>query len=176
MAVVRWPPALGSGDLVARLLAEEGSTIVVVPEGRLGALAARLRAAGATVVPWLTEGRPRDRARAWDRARRGACAVLGGRSAVLAPVPDLAAIVVLDDGSEALKEERSPTWHARDLAAERTSRRGARLTVVSPAPSLQAPGPVLIPSRTMERAGWPIVEVVDRRHEPPGLGLFSPRA
>jgi primosomal protein N' (replication factor Y) len=35
---------------------------------------------------------------------------------------------------------------------------------------------VLTPSRTVERAGWPIIEVVDRRKEPPGLGLFSPRA
>ena len=136
VSVVRWPPAVGSGDLVAGLLAPAGSTVVVVPDGRLGPLGARLRATGATVVPWLTEGRPRDRARAWDRARRGACVVLGGRSAVLAPVPDLAAVVVVDDGSEALKEERSPTWHARDLAAERARRQGARLTVVSPVPPL----------------------------------------
>jgi primosomal protein N' (replication factor Y) len=175
-SVVRWPPAVGPGDLVAGLVAEEGSTIVVVPEGRLGALAARLRADGVTVVPWLTEGRPRDRARAWDRTRRGTCVVLGGRSAVFAPVPDLAAVVVVDDGSEALKEERSPTWHARDLAAERTRRLGARLTIVSPVPPLEAPGPVLAPARTAERAGWPITEVIDRGREAPGLGLFSERA
>jgi primosomal protein N' (replication factor Y) (superfamily II helicase) len=176
VATIRWPPAADVGELVAGLLAQAGSTIVVVPDGRLGRLAPALRATGATVVPWLTEGRPRDRARAWDRARRGACVVLGGRSAVLAPVPDVAAIVVVDDGSEALKEERSPTWHARDVAAERARRRGARLTMVSPAPPLEAPGPVLVPSRTDERAGWPIIEVVDRRREPPGLGLFSSRA
>ena len=167
VAVVRWPPAAEAGELVAGLVAPSGSTLVVVPEGRL---------TGATVVPWLTEGRPRDRARAWDRARQGACVVLGGRSAVLAPVPDLNAVVLIDDGSEALKEERSPTWHARDLAAERARRRGARLTLVSPAPPLEAPGPVLAPSRTVERAGWPITEVIDRRREPPGLGLFSSRA
>ena len=176
VATVRWPPASDPADLIAGLLPETGSTIVVVPDGRLGRLAAALRTTGCTVVPWLTEGRPRDRARAWDRARGGACVILGGRSAVLAPVPDLAAIVVVDDGSEALKEERSPTWHARDLAAERARRRGARLTVVSPAPPLDAPGPLLVPSRTDERAGWPITEVIDRRREPPGLGLFSPRA
>ena len=176
VATVRWPPAGEPGDLIAGLLSERGSTIVVVPDGRLGRLAAALRSNGATVVPWLTEGRPRDRARAWDRARRGACVILGGRSAVLAPVPDLGAIVVVDDGSEALKEERSPTWHARDLAGERAGRRGARLTLVSPAPPLEAPGPVLVASRSAERAGWPITEVIDRRREPPGLGLFSPRA
>jgi len=176
VATVRWPPAADLGDLLAGLLAGGGSTIVVVPDGRLGRLAAALRATGATVVPWLTEGRPRDRARAWDRARQGGCVVLGGRSAVLAPVPDLAVAIVADDGSEALKEERSPTWHARDLAAERAQRRGARLTLVSPAPPLEAPGPILVPSRSAERAGWPITEVLDRRREPPGLGLFSPRA
>jgi primosomal protein N' (replication factor Y) len=176
VATVRWPPAGETGELVAALLAESGSTLVVVPDGRLGRLAATLRATGATVVPWLTEGRPRDRARAWERARRGGCVILGGRSAVLAPVPDLAAIVVVDDGSEALKEERSPTWHARDLAAERARRRGARLTLVSPAPPLDALGLILVPSRSEERAGWPITEVIDRRREPPGLGLFSPRA
>jgi len=165
VATVRWPPAADSADLLAGLVAAQGSTVVVVPEGRLGALAARLRATGATVIPWLVEGRPRDRARAWDSARRGRCVVLGGRSAVLAPVPDLAAVVVTDDGSEALKEERSPTWHARDLAAERARRRGARLTVVSPAPPLDARGPLLYPSRPVERAGWPITEVVDRRRE-----------
>jgi primosomal protein N' (replication factor Y) len=176
VAVVRWPPAAERGDLVAGLVAGSGSTIVVVPDGRLRALATRLRATGVTVVPWLTDGRPRDRARAWDRCRRGSCVVLGGRSAVLAPVPDLAAVVILDDGSEALKEERSPTWHARDLAAERARRRGARLTLVSPVPPLEAPGPVLAAARSTERAGWPITEVVDRRREPPGLGLFSERA
>jgi primosomal protein N' (replication factor Y) (superfamily II helicase) len=175
-ATIRWPPAAGRGELLAALVAADGSTLVVVPEGRLGTLGASLRATGATVVPWLVEGRPRDRARAWERASRGGCVVLGGRSVVLAPVPDLAAIVVVDDGSEALKEERSPTWHARDVAAERARRHGARLTVVTPVPPLEAPGPVLAPSRTAERAGWPITEVVDRRREPPGLGLFSSRA
>ncbi|HET9769383.1 MAG TPA: hypothetical protein VFS16_00740, partial [Acidimicrobiia bacterium] len=72
-AVVRWPPAAERGELLAALLAPSGSTVVVVPEGRLGRLGAALRATGATVVPWLTEGRPRDRARAWDRARQGGC-------------------------------------------------------------------------------------------------------
>jgi primosomal protein N' (replication factor Y) len=36
-------------------------------------------------------------------------------------------------------------------------------------------GPILTPSRTFERAGWPITDVIDRRRDPPGLGLFSSR-
>ena len=35
--------------------------------------------------------------------------------------------------------------------------------------------PLLTPSRSEERAGWPVLEIVDRRKEPPGLGLFSER-
>ena len=52
----------------------------------------------------------------------GRCVVVGGRIAVWAPVPDLAAVVVLDEGDEALQEERTPTWNARDVAVERARR------------------------------------------------------
>src|SRR5258708_6308725 len=116
--------------------------------------------------PMAGEGRP------W--LTPGAGVVRGGRAPAPAPVPDPAAAAVLDDGPEALKEERPPPGHARARAAERARRRGARLTVVSPVPPLEAPGPVLAPARTAERAGWPITEVVDRRREPPGLGPLPP--
>ena len=51
--------------------------------------------------------------------------MVGGRSAVWAPVPDLAAVVVLDEGDEALEDERAPTWNARDVALERAGGVGA---------------------------------------------------
>jgi primosomal protein N' (replication factor Y) len=180
VAVIRWPPATDAFPLVSALVpaSGRGSTLVVHPDPRVAAaLARRLQAAGRLVVHYGATGRPAERARAWDRSRRGSCVVVGGRAAVLAPVPDLAAVVVLDDGAEALKEERSPAWHVRDVAVERARRCGARVVVVSPAPPLEAmsAAPVVIPSRSTERAGWPVLEVVDRRREAPGLGLFSSR-
>ena len=177
LAVVRWPPAARRGALVAALLPGAGSSIVVVPGGGTAALAARLARAGHRVVAYLAEGRPLERARAWDRARLGSSVVVGGRSAVFAPVPDLAAIVVLDDGVEALKEERAPTWHARDVALERARRAGARVVIVSPVPPPEATAAAAVtaPSRSAERNGWPVLEVIDRRREAPGLGLFSRR-
>jgi primosomal protein N' (replication factor Y) len=177
VAIARWPPAADPAGLVAAFLPASGSSIVVVADARVDRVAVRLARDGWPVVPLLAQGRPLERARAWDRARRGGCVVVGGRSAVLAPVPDLAAGIVLDEGSEALKEERSPLWHARDLALERARRAGARVVLVSPAPSLEAlaAGRLVRPSRSAEREGWPIVEVVDRRREAPGLGLFSSR-
>lgn len=96
--------------------------------------------------------------------------------AALAPVPDLGAVVVLDDDDEALQEERSPTWHARDVAFERARRCGAHAYVVSPAPSVQVSNEVpgaFAPAHAFEVEGWPRVDVVDQRELPPGSGLLS---
>jgi primosomal protein N' (replication factor Y) len=187
VSVIRWPPAIDVTALVLALVSggAPGSTLVIDPDPAAAAvLAGHLERAGFRVVRYTAGGRPAERARAWDRARRGSCVVVGGRAAVLAPVPDLMAVVLLDDGAEALKEERSPAWHARDLAIERARRARsvigmdrARVVLVSPAPPLEAvaSAPVIIPSRATERTGWPVLEVVDRRREPPGLGLFSSR-
>jgi primosomal protein N' (replication factor Y) len=95
----------------------------------------------------------------------------------MAPIDDPAVVVVLDEHDESLQQEQAPTWHARDVAIERARRLGVPCVLVSPMPSLeaQACGPVLTVSRSAERAGWPIVDVIDRREAPPGEGLFSER-
>jgi primosomal protein N' (replication factor Y) len=113
----------------------------------------------------------------WATARAGAASVVGTRAAAWAPIPRPAAVVVLDEHDQSLQQEQAPTWHARDVLAERARRLGVPLIMVSPAPSLEAleMGPLLVPSRAAERAGWPLVEVVDRRGAPPGEGLFSER-
>jgi len=102
--------------------------------------------------------------------------VIGARSAAWAPVPDLAAVVVLDEHDEVHQEERTPTWHAREVAAERARRAGVPCVLVSPSPSLEAlaQGRLLTPSRTEEREGWPVLQIVDRRREDLGRsGLWS---
>jgi len=91
-------------------------------------------------------------------------------------VPDLAAVLVLDEADEAFQEERSPTWHGRDVARERAQRAGVPLTLVGPVPSPETQvlaDVVTRPPGAVERAGWPLVEVVDLREEPPGQGLLS---
>jgi primosomal protein N' (replication factor Y) len=139
-------------------------------------------ARGHGLVQWLTRAGVRavlvhsdlpaaERTRAWAAAAAGRLVVVGGRTAALSPVPDLRRAIVVDDADEALQEERMPTWHARDLLAERCRRAGARFAVVSAAPTLEAEvlaGSVHAPARAVEAAGWPRVEVVDRREEPPG--------
>src|SRR5262249_34667958 len=120
-------------------LAKEGSTLVIDPSPvRAAALAARWEQEGREVVTLGSEHADALRTAHWARARAGACVVVGGRAAVWAPVPDLAAVVVLDEADEALEDERAPTWNARDVAIERAARAGAAVRILTPAPSVDA--------------------------------------
>lgn len=173
---IRWPPGTPRAELIHALIASEGSTIVVAPDAHEhDALAATLEREGRPVLRWERDHPGADQTAAWMEARRGACVILGGRAAAFAPVPDLRAAIVLDDADEALKEERAPSWHARDVLAERASRVGARFDLVTPAPTPEAlsivPTAPVVPND--ERGGWPRIEVVDPRDDPPGTGLLS---
>jgi primosomal protein N' (replication factor Y) len=168
-AVLRMPPAADVFGLVLAAAAL-GPTLVVAPaHATAQVLASRLRRAGVPVALL-----PRE----WARAAGGARVVIGARAAAWAPVPDLAAVVVLDEHEEVHQEEASPTWNARDVAAERARRAGVPCVLTSPCPSLEALawGALLGPDRSTERAGWPVVDVIDRgREDPKRVDLYSPR-
>lgn len=171
------PAAHDRSRLVASLLASEGSTLVIAPDGREHERLARAVAdTGRPVIVVRGDDTAARRTAAWSDARRGAHVVLGGRAAALAPVPDLAAVILLDDADEALAEERTPTWHARELLLERSRRAGAPMTIVTPAPTVEAVAaagpPVTLPFDAARR-GWPVLDVADRRQDPPGLGFLG---
>jgi primosomal protein N' (replication factor Y) len=176
--VVRTPPLVDRRADVATRCARDGSTIVCVADaGRARGLAAYLEQSGMQVALLHSSESDAARTNAWRRARAGECVVVGGRIAALAPVPDLAVAIVVDDADEALQEERAPTWHARDVLRERAARERASFTVLSPAPTIEAlaisDARLDPPAPDIERAGWPRVEVVDRREEPPGAGILT---
>jgi len=173
--VVRLGPATDPWPIVMRASAkraqagDEAATLVLAPGLRVaGEVARRLRQEGMAVA--LLPGD-------WARARAGGCVVVGARAAAFAPVPRLAAAVVLDAHDEAYHEERAPTWAAWAVVAERARREGAPCALVSPCPTLEilALGPLVVGARTVERRGWPAVEVIDRRSDDPRTGLFSER-
>ncbi|MGO9873720.1 MAG: hypothetical protein ACLPVY_07960 [Acidimicrobiia bacterium] len=176
--IVRRPPLADRRALVASMCAADGSTLVAVADGsRARSLAQYLRASGRDVALVHSDESDAARTAAWRRAAQGQCVVVGGRSAALAPVPDLSAAIVVDDADEALQEERSPTWHARDVLYERAARAGGTWSVVSPAPTVEA---LALPHAELdelphdvEARGWPRSLVVDRREEPPGAGLLT---
>ena len=175
--VIAWPPAADRRELISAHVAAAGSTLVLTTEARLGGLVRDLERRGHRVLVLRSDLDDAQRTRAWSAARRGGVVVLGGRTAVWAPVPDLASVMVLDESDEALQEERTPTWHARDVAIERARRVGAAVWLVAPVPSPEAVAAstvdVVRPGGSVERGGWPQVEVVDLREEPPGNGLLS---
>ena len=161
--VLRLPPA---ADVTPVVLAAcmLGPVLVVTPSVHQARMVAiRLRRAGRTVAVLPNE---------WAAAAGGVDVVIGARTAVWAPCAGLRSVVVLDEHDEGLQDERQPTWHARDVACERARRAGVPVMLVSPCPSATAVASVGInnvvrPSVGDERAGWPIVEIVDRTREEP---------
>jgi primosomal protein N' (replication factor Y) len=170
--VVRLPPATDLLDLVLSTLNQvrpgdgAGSVLVLVPSaGWANRLATRLTRRG---WPATTD---------WAEARAGWPVVVGSRAGAWAPVPQLAAAVVLDAHDAAYREESSPTYSAVEVVLERARRQGAPCLVVSPIPPVAltagaVPGCVE-PTNSEERAGWPTLERVDRRNADPRTGLFS---
>jgi primosomal protein N' (replication factor Y) len=173
-----WPPVAPRIEQLLAMIEPEGSTIVLAPDpSETERIVAALRDVGRQVIVVRSEQPAAVRTRAWREARHGACVVVGGRVAALAPVPDLRGVVVLDDADESLAEERAPAWHARDLVAERARRVGARCTIVTPAPTVEASelavGATVVAGGSATGRGWPPVRVVDLGDEPPGTGLLS---
>jgi primosomal protein N' (replication factor Y) (superfamily II helicase) len=167
--VLRLPPSSDPKPAIMSAVAF-GPTLVIVPTvDRAMLIAAALRRSGLSVAVV-----PHD----WAVAAGGTDVVIGSRVAAWAPCPGLAAAVVVDEHDESLQEEGSPTWHARDLVIERGRRAGAPVLLVSPCPTLAGleHGPLIRPPVERERAGWPIVDVIDRTDvEPWKRSLVSSR-
>jgi primosomal protein N' (replication factor Y) len=170
--MVRLPPATDLIDLVLsvatdhRVRARRGSVVVLVPStGWAERLEARLARRGVPVTS------------SWAEARAGWPVVVGTRRGAWAPVPQLAAALVLDAHDEAYREESAPTYSAVDVLRERTRRAGAPCLLVSPIPPVEVTAPAGMETVALtphdERAGWPALEVVDRRGADPRSGLFS---
>ncbi len=165
-AVVRLAPR-GESLPYGLAAARRGNALILVPNAQRATWLSRKLANEGAAVAQLPGG--------YARALAGAT-VVGGRSAAWAPVADLAAVVVFDEHDEVYQDERTPTWNARDVAIERARRAGVPCVLVSPSPSLEALewGELFAPERSVERAGWPRVEVIDRRNDDKArTGLFS---
>jgi len=167
-SVVRLGPAGDRYPLLVAVASACDALVLTQSVESAARLAGRLRRDGVPVALM-----PRD----WAAAASGGHAVIGTRAAAWAPAPTLGAVVVLDAHDEVYQEERAPTWNAWVVAAERAERAGVPCVLVTPCPTPDhlAWGPVLPPSRSDERAGWPALDVVDRRADDPRSGLFSER-
>jgi primosomal protein N' (replication factor Y) (superfamily II helicase) len=124
-----------------RALDRGKSAILLVPEiGLTPAMAAQLHHAFGSEVALLHSAlTPEERAEQWHRIRRGdARIVVGTRSAVFAPVENLALIVVDEEHDSSYKQESMPRYHARDTAVMRAKLAGATIVLGSATPSLES--------------------------------------
>ncbi|MCF8569769.1 primosomal protein N' [Gordonia sp. HY002] len=163
-------------ELVTSVAASGRGAIVVVPNQRdLDRLAAACdRLLGDRCVTLAAGLGPAARYRRWLAALRGqASVVIGTRSAVFAPVVDLALTVIFDDGDSSLHEPRSPYPHPREVAVLRTHAAGAAMLIGGHSRTAEAQALVesgwahdLVASREVVRAAAPRIEGIaedDRR-------------
>jgi primosomal protein N' (replication factor Y) (superfamily II helicase) len=151
------------------------SSILLVPEiGLTPAVAADLHQVFGDEVAILHSGLTNaERAEQWHRIRRGEARVVAGtRSAVFAPVSDLALIIVDEEQDSSYKQEETPRYHARDVAVMRAKMAGAAVVLGSATPSLESYynakkhkyALIELPDR-VEKRPLPEVEIVDMRQE-----------
>ncbi len=161
--------------IAARVLEQKRRVLILVPEIALTpAAAAIFRAAFGHRVAiqhsGLSDGERHDQ---WHRIRRGDVdVVVGTRSAVFAPLPDVGLIVVDEEHDGSFKQDESPRYHGRDVAIVRARNAGAVAVLGSATPALETYenarqgkfSLVTMGKRVMDRP-MASVEVIDMREE-----------
>ncbi|MCL2033334.1 MAG: primosomal protein N' [Oscillospiraceae bacterium] len=127
---------------LARHVISCGKTVVVlVPEISLTAQAAesflsRFGSRVAVLHSNLSLGQRMDE---WKRIKSGgADIVVGTRSAVFAPFKNIGLIVIDEEQENTYKSDKTPRYHARDVALKRCAYHGAMLLLSSATPSIES--------------------------------------
>lgn len=105
---------------------------------------------------------PAERLSEWRRIRAGEVdVVLGTRSTLFAPITNLGLIILDEEHEAAYKQERMPSYHARDVAVRLAAQTGATLVLGSATPAME--------SFARARSGaWRLIEMNER------VGVASP--
>ena len=181
--------ASGKTEVYLRAIAEtrrrKKTALVLVPEIALtnqvvDTFRARIGDKVAVLHSGLSEGERRDE---WQRIGRGeADVVVGARSAVFAPLPNVGLIVVDEEHESSYKQDNpAPRYHSRDTAIARARATGATVLLGSATPSVESFyraesgewGFLPLRQRALSRP-LPSVDVIDLREgykkgQPPGV-------
>jgi primosomal protein N' (replication factor Y) len=124
-----------------RKIIEQGKqAIVLVPEIALTPQTVNRFTARFPNVAILHSGlTATQRHRYWQQILMGqAQVVVGARSAIFAPLPDLGMIVVDEEHESSYKQDQSPRYHARDVAIKRGQIENVPVLLGSATPSLES--------------------------------------
>jgi primosomal protein N' (replication factor Y) len=162
-------------ELVAKVLAEGGDVILLVPEISLTSQISRifLEQFGDMVGIIHSGISSGDKLAIWEQIlQRNKRVIIGARSAVFAPLSNLKLIILDEEHDNAYKQDENPKYHARDVARKRMEDRGGLVLLGSATPSLEAYaaaqrdkiGLVSLEERFNQRA-LPVVDIVDMKQE-----------
>ncbi|MBC8127906.1 MAG: primosomal protein N' [Gloeobacteraceae cyanobacterium ES-bin-144] len=109
----------------------------------------------------------------WHRIRKGvARIVIGARSAVFAPLPNLGLIIVDEEHENTYKQENVPRYHGRDVAVLRAAFEPCAIVLGSATPSLESwhntqagKYELLRLDQRADGQSMPLVRIVDMRLE-----------
>jgi primosomal protein N' (replication factor Y) len=135
---------------------------------------------GVAPAEWHSGVAPPARRRVWEAVATRRCRiVVGARSALFLPFPDLRLIVVDEEHDGSFKQEDGFVYQARDLAVARAKIEGCAVILASATPSLET-----LANAQAGRYRWlklsarhgtarlPDVELIDLRETPPERGRW----
>jgi primosomal protein N' (replication factor Y) len=169
-------------EAIAECLRQGRQALVLLPEIALSSqwldrFGARF---GTAPAVWHSDLSSRTRRLTWRAVAEGAApVVVGARSALFLPFPDLGLVVVDEEHETAFKQEDGVIYHARDMAVVRARLCAATTVLVSATPSLETMANVeagryrhaTLPTRH-GGARLPTVTTIDMRATPPERGRF----
>ncbi len=169
-------------EAVAECLAAGRQALVLLPEIALSSqwlerFAVRF---GAAPAVWHSDLPSRTRRMTWRAVAEGAApVVVGARSALFLPFPELGLLVVDEEHETAFKQEEGVVYHARDMAVVRARLCSAAAVLVSATPSLETLANVsagryrhLTLDARHGGATLPTVATLDLREHQPPRGRF----
>ena len=153
--------ATAAVEAVAACLDAGRRALVIVPEASpVPGTARAIEQAFGDRAAFLLGGSKRARFRTWLDVQAGRYeVVVGTRPSVFAPVPDLGVIVVSRESHPALREDRAPYYHVRDVATARGEIDGAAVVLSAIVPSSETAA-LGLPAVTPTRRSWVPVEIV----------------
>jgi primosomal protein N' (replication factor Y) len=170
--------------VIEKVIARGRQALVLVPEIALTPqLIARFEQRFRTPIAALhSQLNDSERLAAWRAARSGSArVVIGTRSAIFAPLPELGILIVDEEHDSSYKQQEGFRYSARDLAIVRAQRQGVPVVLGSATPSLESlaraekqPGSLLsLPTRA-GNAQPPSIRVVDLRRCASTEGIATP--
>jgi primosomal protein N' (replication factor Y) len=150
--------------------------IVLVPEIALTAQIVGIfrHRFGDKVAVWHSALLPSTRYEQWRKVKSGECpVVIGARSALFAPVPNLGLIIVDEEHDHSYKQEQGVRYHAREVALMRAKLSGAVVVFGTATPSLDSyyralkgEWTLLRLTQRVEGKPLPKVQLIDERITP----------